>query len=204
MDGATRFDGGSELSMMDPRVLDPQQELVARADMAAQDIDQVVRLMDALRRWREAEHNASEASRRYMNLGDTDMRAIRFVMAAQRNGISVTPGALSEHLGISTASTTKLLDRLTAGGHLRRLPHPSDRRSLVIEVTEETARAARETVGRMHARRFQVAAQLDADERETVTRFLHRLAESTEPAEGRDGADDERSDGDAGAAGPHA
>jgi hypothetical protein len=39
-------------------------------------------------------------------------------------------------LGISTASTTNLLDRLTASGRLTRSPHPRDRRSLVVRATE--------------------------------------------------------------------
>ena len=89
----------------------------------------------------------------------------------------MTPGAVAEHLGITTASTTKLIDRLAAGDHVLRFPHPSDRRSLAIEVTEDTRRVARETVGRSHARRFDAAAHLTPQEREIVTRFLHDLAD---------------------------
>ena len=57
-----------------------------------------------------------------------------------------------------------------------RLPHPSDRRSLAIEVTEDTRRVARQAVGRTHARRFDAAARLTPQEREIVTRFLDDLA----------------------------
>lgn len=166
----------AEPSVLDPRVIDPDQELVRRTGLEDQDIDQVVRVMDALRRWREAEQRASEASRRYMRLGETDMRAIRYLVVAQNRGEVVTPGELATHLDISTASTTKLLHRLSAGGHVRRLPHPSDGRSLVIEVTSETRRVALATVGRSHARRFDVAARLLPAEREVVLRFLEELA----------------------------
>ncbi|WP_253874750.1 MarR family winged helix-turn-helix transcriptional regulator [Promicromonospora umidemergens] len=166
----------AEPSMMDPRVMDPDQEIVHRSGMDDRDVDEVVRVLEALRAWRETERRMSVVSRRYMKLGETDMRALRYIIAMQSHGRVVTPGAIAEHLGITTASTTKLIDRLAAGGHVLRSPHPSDRRSLAIEVTEDTRRAARETVGRSHARRFTAAARLTAQEREVVTRFLHDLA----------------------------
>ncbi len=117
----------------------------------------------------------SEASQRYMKLGETDMRALRLLIAAQRQGVVVTPGSIAEHLAISTASTTKLLDRLERGGHIRRLPHPTDRRSLTIEITDDTRVAARETVGRAHARRFDVVAALSPEERAVVADFFDAL-----------------------------
>jgi len=168
--------------MMDPRVMDPRQELVRRAGMDDGDVDQVVQVLEALRLWREVERRTSEASRRYMKLGETDMRALRFIIAMQNHGRVVTPGAIAEHLGITTASTTKLVDRLAAGDHVRRFQHPSDRRSLAIEVTEETRRVARETVGRSHARRFDAAARLTAEEREIVIHFLADLAAADDGA----------------------
>lgn len=175
--------GGSvEPSMLDPRVLDPGQEMVSRAGLAEHDVDQVVRLLEGLRRWRETERRASEASRRYMKLGETDMRALRFIIALRNQGRLATPGAIAAHLGISSASTTKLLDRLAESDHVRRLPHPSDRRSVAIEVTEETARVTYETVGRRHAHRFAAAARLTSQEREIVTRFLDDLAAPGEDA----------------------
>jgi DNA-binding MarR family transcriptional regulator len=166
--------------MLDPRVLDPGQEIVRRAGLDDADVDQVVRVLAGLRGWREAEQRQSEASRRYMKLGETDMRALRFVLATQDRGEVATPGAIAAHLGISSASTTKVLDRLTEGGHIRRLPHHSDRRSLAIEVTEETRQVAQRTVGRNHARRFEAAARLSPEEREIVARFLADLAGTDE------------------------
>ncbi|RPF21865.1 MarR family transcriptional regulator [Myceligenerans xiligouense] len=166
--------------MLDPRVIDPGQELVRREELADRDLDQIVRVMEALRRWREADRRASEASRRYMRLGETDMRAIRYLIAAGHHGRPVTPGALAGHLKISTASTTKLLDRLVEGGHVLRHPHPSDRRSVVIEVTAATRRTARLTVGRRHARRFGVISRLSPAERELVAVFLEDLAHTVD------------------------
>lgn len=170
-------------AMHDPRLTDRDEELVVRDGMDDADVDQVVRVMQSLRGWHDAASRMSAASERYMKLNHTDMRAIRFLIAAHNQGAVATPGALAAYLGISSAATTKLLDRLERGGHLARAPHPTDRRALAITVTDHTRRDARETVGRQHARRFAVAAALTPNEREVVIRFLDALAATgDEPA----------------------
>lgn len=156
----------------DVDVSDPRGELVDRSGLGDDDVHQISSLMKALGGLRDAEQKLSEASRRYMKLNTTDMRALHFLIACENSDIVATPGAISAHLGISTASTTKLLDRLERGSHITRSPHPSDRRALAIAITPDTRRSAIETVGRQHARRFIAAARLSAGERETVRRFL--------------------------------
>ena len=163
-------------AMHDPRISDRDEQLVSREGLDDADVDQVVRVMQSLRGWHDAERTMSEASSKYMKLNVTDMRALRFLIAARNQDELATPGALSEYLGISSASTTKLLDRLERGGHVVRAPHPSDRRALAISVTDSTRVVARESVGRLHARRFAVAAALTPDEREVVIRFLDALS----------------------------
>lgn len=179
-----------ESAMHDPRIVDREEELVDRAGLSDDEVEQSVAVMQALRRWHLAAERMSASSRRYMKLNQTDMRAIRFLIAARNQGLVATPGALAGYLGISSASTTKLLDRLERGGHITRTPHPTDRRAVAVAVTEHTRRDARATVGRQHARRFAVAAALSPDEREVVVRFLDALA-ATEDAEDDPGADAE-------------
>ncbi|MCF2573926.1 MarR family transcriptional regulator [Brevibacterium sp. UCMA 11754] len=138
-------------------------------------------VMESLRLWREADRALAEASRRYMRLNESDMRAIRMLMQAQKQGQIITPRDIAFEVGISSASTTKLIDRLVAAGHLIRAAHPKDQRSICISVTPQTAQAAHETIGRQHARRFDAAAAMSSDEREVVIRFLTALAEADEP-----------------------
>jgi DNA-binding MarR family transcriptional regulator len=166
--------------MHDPRLNDPAQELVRTADLAPSDLESVLEVLDAMRRWRDAERVTSEASQRYMRLGASDMRALRMLIAAGNQNIAVTPSAMAGHLGISAASTTKLLDRLERAGHIVRRAHPDDRRSLVIEVTDDTRRAARATVGREHARRFDVIAALTAGQRRVIADFFDEMAATAE------------------------
>lgn len=163
------------------RYFSRDSDLVDRSHLTEADIDQCVKVMDALRGWQEAARRLSEASKRFMKLNESDMRAIRMMIRAQQQGRVVTPKDIAREVGISSASTTKLVDRLVAGGHLVRAQHPSDRRTVCIEVTESTRASAHETIGRQHARRFAAAAAMPPEDREAVIRFLTALTEADEP-----------------------
>ena len=154
---------------------DPDSELVDRSGMSRDDVVQIGALMNALAGLRDAEQRLSDVSRRYMKLGQTDMRALHYLIVCGHQGIIATPGGIAQHLSISSASTTKLLDRLEQAGHIVRSPHPSDRRALTISITPETRDAARDTVGRQQSKRFYAAARLTPDEREVVIRFLRDM-----------------------------
>jgi MarR family transcriptional regulator, organic hydroperoxide resistance regulator len=47
---------------------------------------------------------------------------------------------ISTELGITTGGTSKLVDRIEASGYCRRLPNPADRRSSLVELTDEGRR----------------------------------------------------------------
>lgn len=174
-DDARRISG----SLVDPRVIDPRQELVRHDDLDDAELAQIVGVLTALRTWREAEQRLSFESRSQMKLNETDMKALRYIIASMNADVPVTAGALSDHLHVSTASTTKLLDRLEKAGHVVRRPHPTDRRAVTVEITPETHREVRRTMGLQHARRFEVARALDPAERDIVTRFLDDLSATT-------------------------
>lgn len=169
-------------SMFDVRVLDPDGQLVDRTGLAGEDIDQISELMTAMARLREVEQQLREAAQRYMRLNQTDMLALQYLIVARNRHQTVTPGQLTRHLGITTASTTKMLDRLEHAGHISRVAHPTDRRAVAIEINPETALVARETVGRQQAYRFGPAAALDRDDRRVVIDFLKATAEALEQA----------------------
>lgn len=171
--GARRSpDGLTHAAIYDVDASDPASALIDRTGVAPDELRQIAVLMGALGDLREAEQRLSRASRRYMRLNETDMRALHYLIVCANRQLIATPGGIAHHLGISTASTTKLLDRLEHSGHILRSPHPTDRRALAITITPETRRAAMETVGRQQAKRFYAAARLTPAEREVVTRFL--------------------------------
>lgn len=164
--------------------VDPLGELVDRSDLKPEDIAEINRIMVAMAALREAEEKLSEASLRYMKLNRTDMRALHFLIVAENRRQIVTPSAIAEHLGISTASTTKLLDRLERAGHIVRGTHPTDRRALSITVQPETRAAAMRTVGKQHAKRFIASIDLTSSERALIATFLESMARQLEVREG--------------------
>lgn len=156
---------------------DPLSQLVDRAAMEPQDIRHVGEVMAALGRLRSAENELSEASMKYMKLNQSDMRALHYLIVASNTDDIATPGSIAAHLKISTASTTKLLDRLEKAGHIVRQPHPRDRRALVITITAKTKAAAMETVGKQQAKRFYAAARLTPAQRDVVIDFLDDMTQ---------------------------
>lgn len=167
--------------MLDPRVIDAGEEVVSYSQYSDTELDQIVAVLASIRRWRETEQAVRFKSRGEMGLNETDMKALRILVAAKNRGELVTPGSLAESLGISTGATTKLLDRLAAAGHIERAPHPSDRRAIVVRITQGTHERVRDTVGRMHAHRFEAAAALSPAERDVVIRFLDDLSSEGGP-----------------------
>lgn len=156
---------------------DPESRLIDRTQMSPQELSEIGHLMAALGRLRDAEQLLTEASQEYMKLGRSDMRALHYLIVARHGGTIITPSAIAAHLNISSASTTKLLDRLESGGHIVRTPHPTDRRALAITITDTTHEAAMQTVGRLQSKRFHAAARLTSEERAAVTRFLEDMTE---------------------------
>ena len=163
-------------SMFSMAASDPHQELIDYSDLEAQDIEEIDALMEALSRLRAAEKALSEASLRYMELSETDMRALHFAIVSENMGSEATPGAIARTLGISSASTTKLLDRLENAGHIERLQHPTDRRALVVRVDPSTRATAMRTIGAQQARRVDAARRLGSAERRIVIGFLEDMA----------------------------
>lgn len=163
-------------NLYDVDASDPQSTLVDRTGMDPQQVRHIGEVMAALGRLRAAENELSDASLKYMQLNQSDMRALHYLIVTANTQQTATPGGIAAHLKISTASTTKLLDRLEKAGHIIRQPHPSDRRALAISITAKTKQAAMETVGRQHAKRFHAAARLTPAERDVVIRFLDDMS----------------------------
>ncbi|PCN46666.1 MarR family transcriptional regulator [Curtobacterium sp. 'Ferrero'] len=134
-----------------------------------------VAVLNALRRYRSAETAMRRRTRDSMGMGETDLLAVRFLLQAQRSGKQVSPKDLAAYLKISSASTTILIDRLVKSNHVRREPHPTDRRALVIVPTTETDEEVRATLGVMHRRMMAIAEGLSAEDARVVGTFLEGM-----------------------------
>lgn len=114
------------------------------------DRDHVHDVLDGIRRFRRANAAMRKRMADGMGMNKTDMQALQAVIAAQRHGAPLHPRELADELDISTASTTKLLDRLERSGHLTRVPHPADRRSVTIQATDHAHTEVKDRLAPMH------------------------------------------------------
>lgn len=140
------------------------------------DAERGVKVLNSLRRYRAAETEMRRRTRTSMKMGDTDLAAIRFLLRAQKRDEPVSAKELAEYLGITTASTSVLVNRLVASGHLERHPHPTDRRGVLITTTGSSDVEVRATLDGMHARMILIAESLDPAQAEAIAGFLDAMA----------------------------
>lgn len=117
----------------------------------------------------------TQLDRRLAPLGVTTQQAALLHNAASGGA---SPGQLMEAVGTDTAGMSKLLDRLEVKGLIERRPNPSDRRSVMIELTERGLALVPELTPVFS----QVARQLfdgfSADEVANLTSSLRRMGEN--------------------------
>jgi DNA-binding MarR family transcriptional regulator len=80
----------------------------------------------------------------------------------------------SERLQVHPTSITNAVDRLEAASLVRRLPHPTDGRSSLVEVTDEGRRLALKATAALNTEVFGQPG-LDAREVETLVSVLREL-----------------------------
>lgn len=149
-----------------------------------------VDVLNLLRRYRAAESSMRKRTRSAMGMGETDLLAIRTLLQAQRRGELMRQRDLAAALNLASPSVTALVDRLVKSGHLRREPHPEDRRATIVVATTESDHEVRATLGPMHRRMIDVIDAMDDDERRAVARFLDGMSHAVEQVDVHDAHDD--------------
>jgi DNA-binding MarR family transcriptional regulator len=129
-------------------------------------------LIATLLDYRSAEEAMRRRTGESMRMGATDLQALRFLLRAKAEDRIVSGRDLADHLGVTSASVTALLDRLTASGHVQRAPHPTNRRSTMITATPGSDEEVRHTLGAMHQRMIQAARTLPAGDAALIVGFL--------------------------------
>lgn len=87
----------------------------------------------------------------------------------------LSPTQLMREVMLSSGAMTNRIDRLEGRGLVQRLPDPSDRRSVQIELTAEGKRLADEAVEARFEEAREVAELLKPRERESLEQGLSRL-----------------------------
>ena len=90
----------------------------------------------------------------------------------------LAPHQIAEKLIFSRATITGLLDSLEKRGYVRRVPHSSDRRMLLIELTDAGRQVAHDFRLQVHRQQKEWLAALSLEEQEALIGALHRLQAS--------------------------
>ncbi|MGA4848456.1 MarR family winged helix-turn-helix transcriptional regulator [Streptomyces sp. G5(2025)] len=114
--------------------------------------------------------NADFAVRNGMH--PTDVRALICLMDARRAGADMTAGRLGAELGLHSAGTTGLIDRLERLGHVRRVRDEHDRRRVLIEIDERAVALGRSFFGPLIERVVELLQEYDEQQLAAVKGFL--------------------------------
>ncbi|MFD3804720.1 MarR family transcriptional regulator [Streptomyces sp. NPDC058619] len=102
----------------------------------------------------------------------TDVRALICLLDAARADEPATAGLLGARLGLNSAGTTAVIDRLERLGHVARVRDDRDRRRILLRVEPEAVRLGREFFGPRTDAVLDVLDAFDPAERDAVRRFL--------------------------------
>lgn len=89
-------------------------------------------------------------------------------------GIS-SPTELARYTGLTTGSTTAMLDRLEKAKFIRRKPNPNDRRGVLIEINEQSVEVMRQLVAGIQEAHRELIASYSEKELNIILDFLTRF-----------------------------
>ena len=109
-----------------------------------------------------------------LGLNRTDLHAINII----ENSGGLTAGELASEAGLTTGAVTGVVDRLEEAGFARRVPDPSDRRRVKVEVTPRWYARAEKIWGPMASDwSTRLAGRFSAGELEGAIEFLRTTTE---------------------------
>jgi len=111
---------------------------------------------------------------RKLGLNITDWECLSLLSI---KGIS-TPTELAHYTGLTSGSTTAMLDRLEKAQFIRRKPNPDDRRGVVIEITQKWTETAAPLVLSVQQAHVTLLATYSDSELETIADFLTRFTQN--------------------------
>lgn len=166
-------------------------EVINRSWLEGGREDHVLNSLHLLREFREVETGARESLRADLNINNTDLEALRFVVDESVEH-AVTPKMLGAHLGVTSASTSALVERLISAGYLTREVDRNDRRARILHATEDARDMLDSGLQRQVGALLSAAGAFTDEELAAVERYLGALIEALaefDPRPRRDMAD---------------
>ena len=114
------------------------------------------------------------ATGRKLGLNVTDSECLSYLGI---KGTS-TPTELARYTGLTTGSTTAMLDRLEKSGYIRRVPNPKDRRGVLVELNEHYMEVAQPLVTELQKAQLELIAGYTEQELKTIADYLMRFSDN--------------------------
>jgi DNA-binding MarR family transcriptional regulator len=135
--------------------------------------------LTALRAWMEAAmHRSFHAFIRHTRQSDLSLSQVNTLFYLHHRG----PGSvndLAEHLGVTKAAVSQLLDPLIASGLAQRSENPADRRSKLIALTEKGQTQVKKSRDTRHAWLSELAQVLSEAEKAQLLPAIQLLNQKT-------------------------
>jgi DNA-binding MarR family transcriptional regulator len=109
---------------------------------------------------------------RVLTVNPTDLEAMEELI---KDG-ALSPTELARRLAISTAAVTTVVDRLTAVGHVSRVPNPADRRGILVVPSPQSVAKAMATLMPMIMGMDRTLDDFTDAEKQTIATYLERVA----------------------------
>jgi DNA-binding MarR family transcriptional regulator len=108
----------------------------------------------------------------HYGLSEGRLTLLGLLLLSPRGGMEVTPSILADRAGVTRGTITGLLDGLERDWLIRRTPHPTDRRSLSVQLTRQ-GRALLHLIVPEHLRRVaHLTERLSPGERKKLVHTL--------------------------------
>ena len=160
---------------MAPRTPDPIDALVGQ--WAAQHPSLDTTTMARAARLLEVARVMERRIGAYAATAGVDLAEGDILFTLRRSGppFRLTPSEISTALLVSSGTLTNRLDRLERKGFLRRIPHPTDRRSTTVELTPSAVEALDIAIFTHVENERQMLSTLSDREQQQLDRLLRKL-----------------------------
>lgn len=139
------------------------------------DLSEVDLLLRLARRWRRLGDTAAD-SRDGLGLQPHQQRAL-LALARLAPASGIRPSRLADHLGIAPRSTTEVADALEEAELLTRTPDPTDRRAVLLTLSDRGRQAVRAVREARRQAATHALAALSPGDRAELRRLLTTLLE---------------------------
>src|SRR6185295_6715530 len=108
-------------------------------------------------------------------LSESDVEALSVLLDSG----AATAGRLSELMGLTSGAVTRVIDRLEQAGYVRRVPDPTDRRRVIVEVVPEKIANIQVTLDQVSNASAKEIRDYSDEQLELIADFLTRMESVT-------------------------